>query len=360
MCRKLNPAARRFLIHVLRGFLVVGAFLHLQAAGIVGEEIYRWRDADGVLHFTDTPPDEPADTAFSPEAVDAPRQTDNLPAKIDPAASGGVFWRIESSDRPSSYLLGTIHSADPRVATPQPFVLRAFENAAVLVMEMDLKADSFLSLGAAMMFTDGRDLERLLGPDDFRRVAAAVAQHGLPEQILRRMKPWAVLALISQPKTQHGAFLDMVLYQKAQAAGKPVVGLESAEEQVAVFDRMPMDDQLTMLRTASAQADQIAAMQNRMIETYMTGDLVAIAALADELAREDASGLNRRFIKRLNDERNDRMLARMVPHIDQGGAFIAVGALHLTGERGLLRQLRRRGYRLSPANGLAPREDAAQ
>ncbi len=351
MCRKLRPAARRLLTGATRGLLVAAAILHLLlAAGIAGDEIYRWRDADGVLHFADTPPEGSADQAFVTKAVDASRQAPIPPANIDHGAAGGVFWRIESPDRPSSFLLGTIHSADPRVATPKASVLRALENAAILVMEMDLKADSFLSLGASMMLTDGRDLERLLGPDDFRRVAAAVAQHGLPEQILRRMKPWAVLALISQPKNQSGAFLDMVLYQMALAAGKPVFGLESAEEQVAVFDRLPMDDQLTMLRTASAQAEQIAAMQNRMIDTYLTGDLEAIAALADELAREDASGLNRRFMQRLNDDRNDRMLARMVPHIDQGGAFIAVGALHLTGERGLLRQLRRRGYRLSPAN----------
>ena len=217
-------------------------------------------------------------------------------------------------------------------------------------MEMELKAESLLGLGASMIITDGRDLEQLLGRDDFHRVVAAVAPYGLPEQFLRRMKPWAVLALLSQPAPQQGVFMDMALYQRAIAAGKPVFGLESAEEQLAVMERMPLRDQLGMLRSALAQADQMPAMQNRLIETYQAGDLNAIAALADELAREDPSGLSRRYMHRLNDDRNDRMLTRMVPHIERGGAFIAVGALHLTGERGLIRQLRGRGYRLSPAD----------
>ena len=346
----MSPAIRGPLAGALRFIFVTAVVLQFLAPGLLGGEVYRWRDADGVRHFADTPPDVPADNAFSTEGVDSPQPAVKPATKPGHAVAGGVFWRIESPERPSSYLLGTIHSADPRVATPRPSVLRAFDDAAIFVMEMELKAESYLRLGASMMFTDGGDLQRLLGPDDFNRLAAAVAQHGLPEPILRRMKPWAVLALLSQPTPQRGAFMDMDLYQRAVAAGKPVFGLESAEEQLAVFDRMPMNDQLAMLHSALAQVDQIPAMQARMIETYLSGDLHAIAALADEMAREDASGLNRRFLQRLNDDRNDRMLSRMVPHIDRGGAFIAVGALHLTGERGLLRQLRGRGYRLSPLN----------
>ena len=334
-----------------RILLALVVALHILVARVPAGEVYRWRDPAGVLHFSDTPPDGPADAVrSSPPASGAPEPGTKEPAKTSHTVSGGVFWRIDPPDRPPSFLLGTIHSADPRVTAIKPPVARAFKQATVFIMEMDLNVESFLSLGASMMFTDGRDLEQLLGRDDFRQVAAAVAHHGIPEQLLRRMKPWAVLALMSQPAPQSGAFMDMVLYQRATAAGKSVFGLESAEEQIAVFNQMPMADQLALLRSGLSRADQMPVMQNRMIEIYLQGDLDAIAALSDELIREDASGLSQRFMYRLNDARNDRMLTRMIPHIDSGGAFIAVGALHLTGERGLLRQLRARGYRLSPAD----------
>lgn len=324
--------------------LVVLLFAHGLSAG----DVYRWRDANGVLHFSDIPP------SLSDAAVEtAPAlSSDQGPAPERPASDAdfsgeGVFWQIATAARPPSYLLGTIHSADPRVLALQPSVLRAFDRAEVFVMEMTLEAQSFLTLGASMMFTDDRDLERLLGREDFRKVVAA-AGHPIPEAVLRKMKPWAVMALISQPAPQSNPFMDMLLYQKANAAGKPVIGLESAAEQIAVFSQMPMADQLALLRNSLDQAHQMPAMRERMIETYLQGDLAAIADLAQTLAGQDPRGLNRRFIHRLNDARNDRLVTRMLPHIDAGGAFIAVGALHLTGERGLIRQLRARGYQLAP------------
>ena len=351
MASRLRRRRQRAWATALFTLVLLAAALLLLTTSLPAGEVYRWRDADGVLHFADTPPDGPAEKVGSTEAAAvAPEPAIPELARAPQPISGGVFWRIDQPQRPPSFLLGTIHSADPRVTAIKPVVARAFAQASVFVMEMDLNVESFLSLGASMMFSDGRDLERLLGRNDFRKVAAAVAQHGIPEQVLRRMKPWAVLALLSQPKPQSGAFMDMLLFNKATAAGKTVVGLESAQEQVAVFNQMAMTDQLALLRSSLAQADQMADMQERMITTYLTDDLDAIAALTQEFMGPDPSGLNRRFLQRLNDERNDRMLTRMTPYIDSGGAFIAVGALHLTGERGLIRQLRAQGYRLAPVN----------
>ena len=332
--------------HVLLAIILVAL---LSADEFAAGDVYQWRDANGVLHFSDIPPSLPEGAVEIAPALSSDEESPPDPDR--PAASDageGVFWKIDAGARPPSYLFGTIHSADPRVIAFQPSVLRAFDRADVFVMEMTLEAQSFLTLGASMMFTDDRDLERLLGREDFRKVVAAAAVHPIPEAVLRKMKPWAVMALISQPAPQSNPFMDMLLYQKATAAGKPVIGLESAAEQIAVFSQMPMTDQLTLLRNSLDQVHQMPAMRERMIETYLTGELAAIADLAQTLADQDPSGLNRRFIHRLNDARNDRLVTRMMPHIDAGGAFIAVGALHLTGERGLIRQLRARGYRLSP------------
>ncbi|UCE88321.1 MAG: TraB/GumN family protein [Pseudomonadota bacterium] len=52
------------------------------------------------------------------------------------------------------------------------------------------------------------------------------------------------------------------------------------------------------------------------------------------------------FTRRFIVERNRLMLERMQPRLREGNAFIAVGALHLPGEQGLLRLLERRGYRV--------------
>ena len=46
-------------------------------------------------------------------------------------------------------------------------------------------------------------------------------------------------------------------------------------------------------------------------------------------------------------ERNLRMVGRMQPLLAAGNTFVAVGALHLYGEQGILNLLRRAGYRVS-------------
>jgi uncharacterized protein YbaP (TraB family) len=312
-------------------------------------EVYRWRDANGILHFADQPP--PA-AAFTVESS-TPAPGADTPAadaeRADAPGGGGVFWRVEGrGGGPPSYLLGTIHSDDPRVMRVVPELTSTLDKAATFVMEMELDADAFFQFGAAMLLAEGRDLAQLLGPADFRRVTEALADYGLPEAALRKVKPWVVLAMVSQPKPRSGQIMDLMLYRRAQAAGKPTAGLETAAEQIAVFNALSLNDQLDLLRATLDQVEAMPRMHDRLLATYLQNDLRAIETLARELTPDDAAGAGRRFMRRLNEERNGRMLARMLPHLDAGGAFVAVGALHLAGAEGLVAQLRARGFDLRP------------
>jgi uncharacterized protein YbaP (TraB family) len=266
------------------------------------------------------------------------------------ASPGGVFWRIDNGRSAPSFLLGTIHSADPRVLQWPAAVDEALQLAGSFVLEMTLEADSFFKIGSAMMFTDGHDIADLLGPSDFRRLVAAMVEQPFPEAILRKMKPWVLMAMLSQPSSGSGEFMDLRLYRRAIAGGKKVFGLETAEEQLAVFDGIPLDGQVTLLRSALHQVEDLPRMVAQMVDTYLAGDLTAIAALAESFMKKDGTDLERRFLRRLNDERNTRMVERMMPRIEQGGTFIAVGALHLAGSTGIIRQLADRGCRMTPVN----------
>ena len=229
-----------------------------------------------------------------------------------------------------------------------PELNAALAGANTFVMEMELDADAFFQFGAAMLLTDGSDLAQLLGAVDFRRVMDAVADYGLPEAALRKVKPWVVLAMVSQPKPQTGEIMDLVLYRRAQTAGKRTAGLETAAEQIAVFNTLSMDEQISLLRATLDQIEAVPRMHARLVATYLQNDLGAIESLARELTPGDDTGVGRRFMRRINEERNARMLTRMLSHLDRGGAFVAVGALHLAGPEGLVAQLRARGFELTP------------
>lgn len=356
--------ATRQLFYRGLSFFILALYLVLPA-GPCSAEIYRWQDDQGNWHFSDSPTSEvpiqeppmpsyqepaaaPASTTEAPVAPAAsPTEASNTPSAGE-AVQGGLLWRISRSGLTPSYLLGTIHSADPRVLNLRPAVQQALDRSDRFIMEMQMEADALLSMGVNMMLTDGSTLETLIGQDLYQQVLRAMADYGFPEMMVGNLKPWAVMALLSMPKPTGEQVLDMVLYQRAKTAGKPTAGLETAQEQLAVFEGMSMPDQIALLKMTLAQLPELPRMFERLIQAYAADDLQRIASLAAEYNRNAEAGAGQRFMAQLNDSRNRRMAERMGSYLQQGNSFVAVGALHLTGQDGLIRLLRQRGYAVTP------------
>lgn len=254
----------------------------------------------------------------------------------------GLLWRVQAPDGAQSVLLGTMHIADPRVMAILDEARPRLDAATVFVAEVDLDITAISTLQAAMFYGDGRDLREVIGPELFDHTAPLMARHGLPRAMVARMKPWAVFTTLSLPAGEPGMALDLALTSMAQAAGKQVVGLETVAEQVAVFDGLSEAEQTRILRQMTCHYATFQDEIERMIDLYAARDLAALAALAlRHSAPHDAS-----FLDALLWQRNERMLERLEPLLAAGDAFVAVGALHLPGTRGLLQGLERRGYRV--------------
>ncbi len=338
-------------------------------------DIYRWQDKEGNWHFSDSPtseapieqppiptqvnprPDEqpsaPARPAAGPPLPRTPPAgSDETPlpwsASSDTASiQGGLLWRIDGAGAGENYLLGTIHSSAPRVVRLRPSVSQALDRSERFIMEMEMDTSALMAFGANMMLADGRDLESLLGADLYARVIAAMSDLGMPEMVVRTLKPWAVMALLSMPKPSGEPFLDLVLQQRAAGAGKATAGLETAQEQLSVFDNLSMSDQIELLKMTMAQLPRLPRMFDQLIEAYAADDLGRIATLAAQYKSQGNVETFKRFMLRLNDERNLRMARRMQPFLSQGNSFIAVGALHLPGPSGLIQLLRDQGYQVT-------------
>ena len=257
----------------------------------------------------------------------------------------GLLWRIESADAMPSYLFGTMHVEDARVAELPAPVLEAFSAADSLTTEALLDVDQLLLAGTELLLTDGTSLEDLIGPDMFSKVTQALEARGLLPQIATLLKPWAIAVLLSQPRTQTGMFLDRRLYDLAQRRGKPVFGLETLSEQLEIFNAMSNEDQVALLEETLAQINIIPELIENLTRAYLDRDLVKLTVLANEQFSQ--SRAHARLKQSLLLDRNKKMMERMRPRISEGNAFIAVGALHLSGPHGLLRLLQQQGYRLS-------------
>jgi len=256
----------------------------------------------------------------------------------------GLLWEIDRKDSPPSYLFGTMHSEEPGVISLAPVVERALTGSRQVILEVNMDADALASGSMAMLLTDGQRLSDILGKSLFEQTVAALQARGIPGVVAEHIKPWAAATALSMPVPVTGQVLDRVLYQRAQQAGKPLHGLETIAEQLEVFEGFSLDDQVALLRDAVVQVDGIDAMQAELLAAYKRQDLAAMMAINEAAMATGDQRLAGEFQRRLIVERNHRMVERMEPWLKQGGAFVAVGALHLPGEEGLVNLLRERGY----------------
>jgi uncharacterized protein YbaP (TraB family) len=226
-------------------------------------------------------------------------------------------------------------------------VERAFTGSRQVILEVNLDTDAMVAGSTAMLMTDGRRLSEIVGKTLFAQTAAALQTRGIPEVIADLMKPWAAAVALSMPAPETGRVLDVVLFQRARQTGKSLRGLETIAEQLEVFEGLPLDDQVALLRDAVEQLAGIDAMNAELLAAYKRQDLAAMMAINESAMTIGDQRLAKEFQHRLVVDRNHRMADRMEPYLKQGGAFVAVGALHLPGEQGLLRLLEQRGYSVS-------------
>lgn len=259
----------------------------------------------------------------------------------------GLLWRVERAGVTSSYLFGTMHSDDPSVVKlPRP-VQRAFDQARSLTLEVVLDPQSLLTMTSSLLLTDGTTLESLIGRTLYERSVAVMSARGIPEILVANMKPWAVAVTLMTPSVKNGVVLDHALYQDAVAAGKKVHGLETVAEQMGLFDDLPRRDQIALLEDALDNLDSIDQMLEELQRAYLDRDLKRLLEISEASMRDSDPQLAETFNRKVIVERNHRMAERMQTHLREGQQFIAVGALHLAGEEGLLKLLSERGYRLS-------------
>ncbi len=259
----------------------------------------------------------------------------------------GLLWKIEPDGGTPSYLFGTMHSDDPRVVQLPAPVQQVFDEAGSVTLEVELDAQSLTSLTTALLLTDGSKLESLIGAGLYKRTLQAMNGLGVSEAVVTSMKPWAAAVALMTPPNVSGAVLDQVLYEQALLAGKKVNGLETVTEQMALFDDLPLKDQIALLRETLDQLPDFAQSLEDLQTAYLDRNLKRLV----EINETSMEGSNTQLADKLNQtiiiDRNHRMAERMKSRLQEGNHFIAVGALHLPGKEGLLMLLSGQGYRVT-------------
>jgi uncharacterized protein YbaP (TraB family) len=269
-------------------------------------------------------------------------------AVASPANDQALFWSIHKDGQTVGHLLGTIHSEDPRVLDFSSALLNRLQNSQVYAMEMVPDLPTLARLTEYMQLPEGQSLEAAIGAGRFVSLTSALSGYGVPSGFINRMKPWAAMMTLSTPPPVTGFYMDLSLSLRASGSGLKVVGLETLEQQLSFLENMPMDMQLSLLDQAISEFDRVGEAHDQMVDAYLANNLADLQALSDEQLLEAGQAAMDYFMQTGIHDRNRRMVESMLPHLAESTVFIAVGALHLYGEQGVLALLRQSGYELEP------------
>lgn len=270
--------------------------------------------------------------------------------------SQAMLWRVERDGLAPSHLFGTIHVVEQSVAELSTRTAEAIKSSKLVALEaaeLPRRALQIAMVHAGkLMSARDRPLQRLLDEDELKVVERTLSDAGYPNELALGIRPWVATLFLTgsecQARSQHAGHkpLDLLVSDAAKAASIPVAGLETMLEQFEVLASIPDDVQAAWLKASIATHDRIDDITRTLAELYRFRRINAVWELTRELAptaplSDDMLAAIRRG---LVDERNPRLLQRSLPYIEAGGAFIAVGALHLSGPNGLVELLRQRGY----------------
>lgn len=262
----------------------------------------------------------------------------------------GIFWEISGKGltRPS-YLFGTYHLLSGAYLNKLPNVKAAFEGADGVVVESEIDSSKLMQMLPMLVMQD-KKLSDLVSKEDYDMLASEVQQStGTPIELMAQLKPifitlmltvtYAKAGRLSELEESDGSSLDSHIAKVARQKKQGVSAFESMEEQMhLLFDHHPVEEQARQLVEFVKLKDEMVTAQDELLGLYLREDLDGLYTLYQKYEKQFGES------SWLLDDRNENWIKQLPAILEEGSQFIAVGALHLAGNKGLVELLRKQGY----------------
>jgi uncharacterized protein len=272
----------------------------------------------------------------------------------------GNFWRA-TKDGQEIHLIGTYHIEDARNDATLALLMPVLDKAAIVLVEAGPAEISALKELMArkpdlMINDDGPSLRDSLSPALWDRFSAAMTERGVPLAIAGKMRPWFLSLMLSMPPCalenmgkERG--LDTMVIEAAGARDLPIRALEPFDTVFRLFDTLPAEDQVSMVTASLALQDRSEDMSATLADAYFREE----GRLIWEFSRDLTAQLPGYTPERVEAEfatmeaalmtnRNRDWMPVLLEAAKKGPALAAFGALHLSGDQGVLALLAAEGF----------------
>lgn len=268
--------------------------------------------------------------------------------------TGALLWKVSGNglNKPS-YILGTHHLMPSAYLDSIPGCRTALNSCEQVVGELvmsDMQALQAQIQQASRMPSD-TTYQQLFSTDDLAFLdKKCTAIFGAGIQQLSLFKPAMISMLYSvtmlqkkYPSTVGQEGMDIAV----QKQGKPVIGLETADDQIyALFGSQSLQRQADLLICSLRHEDKGLSELQKMQQCYRAADLTCLYGLLADKPADDPCPSSSEEENILNKNRNDQWMKKLPTLMKEKPSFVAVGCLHLAGPVGLLAQLEKLGYKV--------------
>jgi uncharacterized protein YbaP (TraB family) len=273
--------------------------------------------------------------------------------------NNSLIYKIQS-DTSTVYLLGSIHVLAEEYYPLTRAFSYAYFNSQKIIFEIDpeilFSPDTAKINEKYYTFQNGQTLKTTLSPGTYRLLKKKLKLLGLDMTQINKLKPWVVYLTMSGKFNSSIEFrpdlgIENYFYRKAKDAGKPTGGLETVQDQIEVFDTLPMKVQEDMLKESLAITDSKKRKQAflHMVKSWHQGNLEGLEALVETMKTYPL------FYEKLLVQRNKNWVPQIEKFLtEEKNVLVIVGAAHLPGEDGLLALLAEKGYELERVSYVMP------
>jgi uncharacterized protein len=266
-------------------------------------------------------------------------------ATADPAA-----WRIAGDQGGEITLLGSMHVLRAADYPLPASIDKLFARADVLIMELDLDATDpatqQTTIMRAAMLPRGTVLRDVVDPKVYELTTKRTREMGMDLALLEQFEPWFLSIAILEQGTHKLGFegergLEQYLLRKSHESHKRIIGLETLEFQIGIFDALPKEAQQAMLEQTLNELDEAQTAMAKLAVAWREGQLETLSEglLADFDAFPE-------LYDPLVKKRNAAWTEQLEPYLKDGRRYlVVVGALHLVGRDNVIDMLKARGHK---------------
>jgi uncharacterized protein len=259
-----------------------------------------------------------------------------------------LFWKVTGAQG-VVYLFGTIHIGKAEFYPLPQFIEDDFRQADTLVEEVNLNDPDEIAYMKRWITEHGSypagDLVTNHLSDTTRaHLADYLKKSQELEAVITRMRPWLIAVLVTELESKRLGLdpskgLDKHFLEEAREQKKPIDALEGAGSQLKLFGSLSQELEDKLLLSSLVDTEKSNVLLDAVINAWQSGDAETLQALTDRTV-SDYPQL-KTIMKKLVDDRNDAMTVKIEQFLGTPKTyFVAVGAGHLVGDRGIVSQLR--------------------